>query len=143
MRPSYVTTLAAVVCIAPLNASYGQQSGSTQTFGADGRLFSSGRDDYFLLSARPEGNEDATGYVGQVRIVRHYEGGGYQIFIKDYSAWCRSLSGALEFVWSTPGDTASAQSETIANPNKRPDTSLKETYNLYWAVCRGQFRKFK
>ena len=31
----------------------------------------------------------------------------------------------------------------IKNPDKFPAGGKKAAYNLYWAACHGQFRKFK
>jgi hypothetical protein len=31
----------------------------------------------------------------------------------------------------------------IKNPGKFPGQSVKESYNLFWAACHGQYRKFK
>ena len=120
-----------------------QQSDETQEYGTDGRLFSSGADDYYLLSRKAEGNEDSTGYVGQVRVVHHYQGAGYQILMKDYSARCRAADNTLSVIWFKAGDQSNPYMVRIDHPDRSPASDQKESYNLYWAACYGKFAKFR
>jgi hypothetical protein len=124
-------------------ATIAQADGETKTYGDDGRLFCSGNDDYYLLSRQSEGDEAATGYVGQVRVVHHFEGGGYEILMKDYSARCRAADRVPFVTWSKAGDDSTPITVRIDHPDRAPKPSEKESYNLYWAVCEGKFRKFK
>jgi hypothetical protein len=121
-----------------------QETGPLEKFGTDGRLFSSGQDDYFLLSKQSYVSEDSAGYSGQVRIVKKYEGGGYEIKLKNFSARCRApFDNIVAIYWSEPGNEDAPDPVEIKNPNRFPGAAVKDSYNLYWAACYGQFRKFK
>lgn len=122
-----------------------QTTGVTQTYGDDGRAFSSGKDDYFLLSRTQfgENDEDISGYLGEVRVVHHFDGGGYEILLKDYRVACRAEENSATVVWYKTGDHSDPDTVTIRSPNKSPKASVKESYNLYWAACLEKFRKFK
>jgi hypothetical protein len=124
-------------------ATIARANGETKTYGDDGRLFCSGNDDYYLLSRQPESDEDATSYVGQVRVVHHFEGGGYEILMKDYSARCAAADKTFFVTWFKAGDESNPYTVRINNPHQRPASNKKESYNLYWAACYEQFRKFK
>lgn len=120
-------------------------TGDTKTYGEDGRLFSSGNDYYFLLSRtmRSEGNQDASAYVGQVRVRHTFPGGGYEILTKDYSVTCKTEGEAPSVDWYKAGDHDVPNIVSIKEAAKRPKENMKESYNLYWAACFDEFRKFK
>jgi hypothetical protein len=121
-----------------------QERGIPQTYEPDGRLFSSGTIDYFLLSRRSYATEDSSGYDGDVRAVRKYPGGGYQIILKHYIARCVApFDHLVQVIWSNLGDENNSNSIDIINPTKFPGQERKESYNLYWAACHEQFRRFK
>jgi hypothetical protein len=123
-----------------------QELGPIERFGADGRLFSSGGDDYFLLSRQRYVSEDSSGYEGQVRIVKKYPNGGYEIHMRDYIARCVApFDKQVYVVWAAAGEMDSKPGEpiSITNPESLPNAANKESYNLYWAACHNQFRKFK
>lgn len=122
-----------------------QELGPLQTYGADGRLFSSSiSSDYFLLSRQSYITEDSSGYGGDVRIVRKYEGGGFEIILKQYTARCAApFDNSVQIIWSDPGDEANSTTVNVANAGRSPGADQKDSYNLYWAACKGQFRKFK
>jgi hypothetical protein len=143
MRSTCFAILATSIFVAFIGSSNGQQLGEIKSFGDDGRLFSSGSTDYYLLSTRSYMTEDSSGYQGSVRIVKKYPGGGYEMKLKDYFARCTApFDHAVQITWSEPGNENSV-SVPINNPDKRPTADTKESYNLYWAVCRQQFIRFK
>ena len=123
-----------------------QEMGPLQTFGSDGRLFSSSGDDYFLLSRQSYATEDSRGYDGQIRQVKKYPGGGYEIKMRDFIARCVApFDNMVYVVWYQPGarDESTSRSVDIKTPHRFPGAATKDSYNLYWAACHGQFRKFK
>jgi hypothetical protein len=97
-----------------------------------------------MLSRQSYATEDSSGHQGQVRAVKKYPGGGYEIIVKDYIARCYApFDHMVEIIWSNPGQEDSAHSVAIKNSSKLPEQATKESYNLYWAACHGQFQKFK
>jgi hypothetical protein len=132
----------AILSLALAAAAF-QASAQEQTFESDGRLFSAGTIDYFLLSREPYASEDSSGYQGDVRAVRKYDGGGYQIFLKHYVARCAApFDNNIQIVWSQLG-TDDQLSVPIRAPNKLPPSDVKESYNLYWAACFEKYQKFR
>lgn len=126
------------------SAAICQERGVPQTYGPDGRQFSSGTIDYFLLSRASYLSEDSSGYEGDVRAVRKYEGGGYQIILKHYVARCAApFDNRVQVTWSDLGDEGNSSSVVIVNAARFPGEQNKESYNLYWAACHEQFRRFK
>jgi len=113
-----------------------------EQYGTDGRLFSSGLDEYFLLSKSADQRENWNGYTGQVRVVHHYDSGGFEILMKDYTARCLTADNLPLVAWSNAGDTTTPIEIHIRRVAK-PRSDQKESYNLYWAACHDQFRKFK
>jgi hypothetical protein len=130
----------------PIAYASAQERGSLQLFGESGRLISSvAQSDVFLLSKQSYSSEDSFGFQGQIRIVKKYEGGGYEELIRDYVAHCSAVDqpgGGREVFFSTPGDDDDTYSVPIKQPDRRPAEVSKGAYNLYWATCQGQFRKF-
>jgi hypothetical protein len=125
-------------------AAIAQERGTPQTYGPEGRLFSSGAIDYFLMSRRSYATEDSSGYDGQVRAVKKYPGGGYEIKLKDYVARCFApFDNMVQIVWSDPGQEEIGHVVPIKTPAKFPGQDSKESYNLYWAACHGVFQKFR
>jgi hypothetical protein len=146
MRHRCAWAAACIIAISPFsNSVSSQEMGSLQTFGADGRLFSSGHDDYFLLSRQGYATEDSSGYEGQVRIKKNHPNGGYEIIMRDYLARCRSYDRMVYVVWFDAGerDQGGGHNVDIKNQGASPGSAEKDSYNLYWAACQGQFRKFK
>jgi hypothetical protein len=126
------------------NAAVAQERGPLQDYGTDGRLFSSGTIDYFLLSRRSYLSEDSGGYDGQVRAVIKHPGGAYEIKLKDYFARCNAPFDHMVYIaWSDPGQQESTHSVSIKTPTRFPGEAAKESYNLYWAACHNVFQKFK
>lgn len=129
------------------SSSFGQDMGRLETFGTEGRLFSSGSiDDFFLLSRQSYLTEDSRGYEGQIRQVKKYPGGGYEIKIRDYLARCVAPFDNMTMVtWYEPGQTdrSTGRMVEIKSPDKFPGAGTKDSYNLYWAACHGRFRKFR
>jgi hypothetical protein len=123
--------------------SEAQQGTDAQQYGENGRLFSSGADEYFLLSKMLEQHEDAVGYTGQVRVVHNYRGGGYEMIMKDYTARCEAADSTFSVTWSNTGDQGVPLVVRIGRPDRKPKSSQRESYNLYWAVCRDKFVRFK
>jgi hypothetical protein len=123
-----------------------QEMGRLQTFGSDGRLFSAGPNDYFLLSRQSYVSEDSSGYEGQIRQVKKYPGGGYEIKLREYIARCVApFDNMMYVVWYEAGqrEQGASHSVDIKNPGRFPGLATKDSYNLYWAACHGEFRKFK
>jgi hypothetical protein len=138
-----VAVLAFVISIGD-NSSQSQEMGPAQTYGQDGRLFSSGTIDYFLISRQRYVSEDSSGYEGDVRAVKNYPGGGYEIILKHYIARCVApFDNNVQVIWSNPGDESNSNSVKIVRPDKFSGQENRESYNLYWAACHEQFRKFK
>jgi hypothetical protein len=81
-----VRVLCALIVL--MQVVHAQEMGKLETFGADGKLYSSGADEYYLLSRQSYATEDSTGFSGQVRIKENYPGGGYEILFRDYTARC-------------------------------------------------------
>ncbi len=120
--------------------------GRLETFGSEGRLFSSGGDDYYLLSRQSYLTEDSGGYEGQIRVIVNYANGGYEQKMQDYIARCNApFDGMVTVMIRESGekDYDYNKSVRIISPGKLPDMSKKAAYNLYWAACHQQFRKFK
>lgn len=143
MRGCYA--LAAVSVVAVLGSAQSvlsQERGPLQSFGPEGRLYSSGQDQHFLLSRQSYGAEDSTGYEGQVRIVVKYPTGGYEIKIRNYIVDCTGEANSVAFRDSGQSDTEYPDAHPVT-PGKSPTPRQKDAYNLYWATCHGQFRKFK
>ncbi len=145
MRIRFVVTVASVLFITPfVKLTHSQELGISQTYGENGRLFSSGDDDYFLLSRQTYATDDSSGYQGQIRVVKKYSGGGYEIKTRDYIARCNApFDHMVQIIWSEPGEDTNPRYVPIKNPGKFPGRAIKDSYNLYWAACHDQFRKFK
>jgi hypothetical protein len=127
----------------PLSA---QEMGALEAFGADGKLYSSGNGDCYLLSRQSYGTEDSSGFSGQIRITKTYPGGGYEVQTMDYTARCNApFDGIVEVTVREPGkaETEMGEMVEIKSPERFPGASKKDAYNLYWAACHNQFRKFK
>jgi hypothetical protein len=139
-----VFVFAALVALAA--RAFSQEIGPIQSYGPEGRLYSSGPDDSYLLTRQSYATEDSTGYFGQIRIVKKYENGGYEEKIMDYSARCIapfdnmvqiSIRESGKDEWDGTGI------DDIKNPERFPGAAKKDSSNLYWAACHQQFRKFK
>jgi hypothetical protein len=140
---------AVLFCVA-LNISARSQEdvGPLETFGTEGRPFSTGRNDYYLLSRQHHLNEDFNGYDGRVRKIKRFEGGGYEIELKEFVIQCSSPAHpdmTSYVIWYDDGqkDISEGYQVDIRNPTKFPGEGKKDSYNLYWAACHKQFRKFK
>ncbi|MBV6486926.1 MAG: hypothetical protein GHHEDOFH_00863 [Pseudorhodoplanes sp.] len=123
-----------------------QETGPLETFGSNGRLYSGGGDEFYLLSRRSYASEDSRGYEGQIRIVRKYPGGGYEEQIMDYTARCFApFDNMIYVIVREPGKESydDKDSTEIKSPNQFPGATEKSAYNLYWAACHSQFGKFK
>jgi hypothetical protein len=130
------------VLVFELSEQTGETSSASEEYGADGRLFSSGSDEYFLLSKTSDQRENSSGYRGQTRVVHHFRTGGFEVLMKDYTAWCVTADNYPSVSWSTTGDANTPVTIPIRSMSK-PKSQQKESYNLYWAACRGKFRRFK
>lgn len=138
--------LALACCCCFSGAAAAQEFGEPERFGENGRAFSVGQNDYYLLSRRSYISEDSRGYEGQIRQVKKYPGGGYEIKIRDFLARCVAPFDNMTYViWFEPGeqDQGKGTSVDIKNPASLPSPRLKDSYNLYWAACRNTFGKFK
>jgi hypothetical protein len=120
-----------------------QQLGALETYGADGRLYSLDKNEHYLLSRQPYQSEDSSGYMGQIRFVIKYEGGGYEIKTREYTARCRAVDDQSQVVTYEPGREEDTSSTAAIHPAKTPSADMKNAYNLFWAACYGKFRKFK
>lgn len=115
-----------------------------ESFGTDGRQFSSAQIDYFLLTRQRYVSDDSSGYQGHVRAVKKFPGGGHEVILKRYVARCSAPADNQVYVsWSNPGEESNPHMVNIKNPGKFPGQDAKESYNLFWAACHGQYRKFK
>jgi hypothetical protein len=117
--------------------------GQIQTYGEDGRLFSSGNDEYFILSRMAKSDDEAPGYIGQVRVVHHFPGSGYEILMKDYAVTCTTEENPATVNWFKAGDHSAPVNVPIEQTNNAPKPEIKESYNLYWAACHERFQRFK
>jgi hypothetical protein len=77
--------LAYSICLSTANS---EELGPLQAFGLTGRLFSAGKNDYYLLSRQTYAMEEISGYRGKLRIVKKYSNGGYEELQKDYLVLC-------------------------------------------------------
>jgi hypothetical protein len=126
------------------SAAFSQERGPLQSYGPDGRLFSAGTIDYFLLSRQSYLTEDSSGYEGQVRAVIKYYGGAFEIKLKDYTARCNAPFDNMVYIaWSDAGVQGSPHTVPVKTPSRFPGEDAKESYNLYWAACHNNFLKFK
>lgn len=88
--------------------------------------------------------EDSSGFGGDVRIIKKYEGGGYEIILKQYIARCFApFDKMVQVIWSDAGDENNSITVDIVNAGRFPGEGKKDSYNLYWAACHEQFRRFK
>ena len=112
-------------------------------FGEQGKLFSETADDkLYLMDKSAFSTEDTTGFEGRVRIQHNYPEGGYEIKFKAYTAVCSGV-GIEPYISLKDEHAASSDSMfTITNPGM-PHPKNKSYVNLYWAACKGQFRKFR
>jgi hypothetical protein len=122
-----------------------QESAGSQEIGlpenlSSGRPFSSDR---YLLSRQSYGTENSRGYEGQFRIIKRYAGGGYQMDTFDYIARCQAVDGQSMITSFRNGNHDEPLGKARVDPRRRPSTSLLNAYNLFWAACYGQFRKFR
>ena len=146
MQCCVTVTLCLAIIVFYQSLAAAQELGPIKTYGDDGRLFSSGNDDYYLLSIRSYVSEDSSGYQGKVRIVKKYPGGGYELKFRDFIARCNApFDHEVQIMWSETGkdDYASIPSVPIKSPNKLPSPDAKESYNLYWAACFEKFQRFR
>lgn len=122
------------------NSASSQERGVVVNFGLDGRLYSTDR---YLLTRQSYGTEDSVGYEGQFRVVKRYEGGGYELETYDYLARCRAVDSNSSIVTFRPGSHEETLASVEVNLEKHPGPGLTNAFNLFWAACYGQFRKFK
>lgn len=114
--------------------------GPIENFGADGRLYTTDR---YLISRQSYGSDDSVGFEGQFRVVKRYEGGGYQIETFDYIARCRAVDGESKLMTFRQGNRDEQLASVPVDTQRRPGKGLTNAYNLFWAACYGQFDKFK
>lgn len=124
------------------NRTTGQEIVKDRDYGDEGRLFSAGKDEYFLLSRAARSGEGEGDYIGQVRVLHNFSGGGYEILMKDYVVACTGDNGPA-ITWFKAGDHGLPVTITATYPDKHPPENKKESYNLYWAVCHDKFNKFR
>jgi hypothetical protein len=131
------------VALAALNASaWCQEIGGVETFGGKGRLYSTGSNDHYLISRQSYATEDSSGYEGRLRIVKKYGGGAYEEILMDYTARCNAYDKMI-YVSIRKAGIEDGESIDIKGQNKFPGQEKKAAYNLYWAACHGQYRKFR
>jgi hypothetical protein len=142
--PRRTTIATAIFVWAVLGPPSGaQELGPEQNFGPDGRLYSKDQDDHFLLSRQSYATEDSAGYEGQIRIKKNYPGGGYELQTFRYLARCGAVDGDTMIKTLALDDQDRELASVRVDPKRRPGPGLKNAYNLFWAACHGQFRKFK
>jgi len=123
-----------------------QGPGQDEYFGRDGKLFSversgSDRIKRYLLNRRPISGEDGFYYDGKIRTRTDIDGGGYTI---DETAFFLECSSAAEEVSVRFGSEIDRGSGTrIQKGRQKPGRSELNAYNLWWAACKDEFRKFK
>jgi len=123
-----------------------QEMGKLETFGADGKLYSSDPDEYYLLSRQSYGTEDSSGFSGRIRIKKNYAGGGYEILLRDYTARCFApFDKLVEVTVREVGKDEFNNNDMveITSPERFPGAAKKHAYNLYWAACHNRFQRFK
>jgi hypothetical protein len=126
-----------------VQSALAQAYGKTESYGDNGKSFSEGKDDYFLLSRTGTNDAPTSGYIGQVRVVHHFEGGGYEIILKDYSVTCNARENSPSVIWYKAGDHSTHVTISVTQPNRHPKQAVKESYNLYWAACFEKFGKYR
>lgn len=120
-----------------------QETSNVKYFGNEGKLYSKGHDNYYLLSRQPYLSEDSAGYNGMIRIEKNYVGGGYEVKILYYIARCNSYDNESFVSLADSGDSDPFESTKINKRNTSPSNKLKPAYNLFWVVCKNIFQKFK
>jgi hypothetical protein len=151
--PRRVVTLGLIALLFPSLASAGEfegaRSGPVQTFGPQGRLIYSGsyknvRFRAYLESRRPHLTSDSFFYSGTSRI---------EIIGQDTIRWnfVARCGVAADLVKASPLGIcyreqghweAAQQCIDVDLSNDTPANAEKGWYNLWWAVCKDQIRKF-
>jgi hypothetical protein len=128
-----------------ISAAYAQDNGPLETFGSGGKLYSSGTGDHYLLTRQSYVSEDSRGFSGQIRIKKNYPGGGYEFVSMEYIARCFAPFDNWVFVstYETGKEDDGNNRVDIKSAERFPGAAKKDAYNLYWAACHDQFRKFK
>jgi hypothetical protein len=94
---------------------------------------SSTGEEWYLVSSRKKGGPDGTGANGQIRIVQIDQKKHKTERVSYFNITC---SGPNPIGVNIDND-----SEDV-NPTGVPSNTQKLTYDLWWAVCRGTFKKF-
>lgn len=115
--------------------------GKVETFGPQGRVFATeGARQLVLMSRQSYAAEHAAGFAGTFRVI---EGGTQRVY--RYEAVCNSERKGYRLVRATlegAKEQDEAYSASIDEKLKAPKQVEKAAYNLYWAACRKQFRRF-
>lgn len=142
--PAAVTALILFVFATP---GYCQIKGTEFSFGEEGRLYSKGEDDSFLLwqqNGYYGGHEYAS---GAIRTRKKYEGGGYEDQRLHFYITCtrEGISNFVSVVSLSEREDSPKPLAVIGieRPDKRPSPAKLAAYNLYWAACRAAFQKFR
>ena len=116
--------------------------GKVETYGPQGRVFAvEGTRKLVLMTRQSYAAEHGAGFAGMFRVT---DGGAQRVY--RYEAVCASERKGCRLVRATlegAKQQDEAYSTSIDETLKAPKQVEKAAYNLYFAVCRKQFRRFR
>ena len=116
--------------------------GKVESFGPQGRVFAvDGTRKLVLMTRQSYAAEHAVGFAGTFRVIEGVTQRTYR-----YEAVCASERKGYRLVRATlegAKQQDEAYSTSIDETLKAPKQAEKAAYNLYFAVCRKQFRRFR
>lgn len=129
-------------------ATVAQDSAPVESFGENGKLYHVYRspqvtEERFLLTRRPFGTEEGSGYEGDIRVVYTYPGDVFETRLVSYVVQCTGEQIEARTYQGDSQNPINSRSATINETLKHPKLLDKDEYNLYWALCKNVFRKYK
>lgn len=101
------------------------------------------RREAFLISSRTYQGEDSRGFEGDIKVVLNYEVGGYEEKTMRFSLSCVNAAEENNVAFYENGSNTPMQVITVSDGTNPPKTAGKEALNLFWALCKNKFQKFK
>jgi hypothetical protein len=139
--PLAMAGICGVLLVSPAKSQVDHKA--VERFGKSGKLYSLAKENtatekYFLLARRGISSEDGLYSDGTIRTVKEVPG-AYAISESEFSATCSSDNPISVSIGSDP-----QKKQTAVNPSlKSPPRGQKHSYNLWWAACKNQFKKFR
>jgi hypothetical protein len=100
----------------------------------------------YLLTRQSFGNEESSGYNGDINVVYTYYDGAFETRLISYLVNCSAAVPSGLMTMTYQGDQSNplnSRSVVIDKSTRKPSDAEKDEYDLYWAVCNGVFQKFK